>query len=39
VADTRPYVDQFIKAVKVAPHLEDYLGGEAESEDTSDLAD
>jgi fructose-bisphosphate aldolase class II len=39
VADTRPYLDRHIKAVKVAPKLEDYLGGEAESEDTSDLAD
>lgn len=39
VADTRSYVDQHIKPVKVAPRLENYLGGEAESEDTSDLAD
>ena len=39
VADTRPYVDQHVKAVKVAPRLEDYLGSEAGSEDTSDLAD
>lgn len=39
VADTRPYVDQHVTMVKTTPRLENYLSGEAESEDTSDLAD
>jgi fructose-bisphosphate aldolase class II len=39
IADTRTFVDQHVKLVKTTPRLENYLGGETESEDTSDLAD
>ena len=39
VADTRPYVDDHIRLVKAPARLADYLSGEAEQEDTSDLAD
>ena len=39
VADTRKYVDQFIKEVQVEAKLEDYLLGSEKQEDTSDLAD
>jgi len=39
VADTRQYVDKFIKEVKVEAKLEDYLLGSTKQEDTSDLAD
>lgn len=37
--DTKQYVEQFIKAVKVQPVLSDYVKGEVEAEDVSDLAD
>ena len=39
IADTRQYVDKFIKEVKVEAKLEDYLLGSTKQEDTSDLAD
>lgn len=39
VADTRHYVDKFIKDIKVNAKLEDYLLGSTKQEDTSDLAD
>jgi fructose/tagatose bisphosphate aldolase len=39
IADTRPFVDDFIKPVIVQPDLKDYLLGDVEAEDTSDLAD
>ncbi len=39
MADTRPYVDEHIKSVMVPAKLEDYLQGDLEAEDTSDLAD
>ncbi len=39
IADTRTYVDQHIRPVVVAAKLENYLRGEGEQEDTSDLAD
>ena len=37
--DTRQYVDKFIKPVKVAPHLADYVKDAVEAEDVSDLSD
>ncbi|MCZ2127180.1 MAG: class II fructose-bisphosphate aldolase [Anaerolineales bacterium] len=37
--DTRKYVDQFVKPVKVAPALEDYVKQETAAEDVSDLSD
>lgn len=39
VADTKKYVDQTIKAVKVAPNVKDYLGELVGDKDISDLAD
>lgn len=39
VKDTRQYVDKFIKPVKVAPVLADYVKEEVAAEDVSDLAD
>jgi len=39
IADTRKYVDNYIKEVKISANLEDYLLGTVEQEDTSDLAD
>ena len=39
VADTRPYVDEQIQPVHVPAQLKHYLLGDAEAEDTSDLAD
>ena len=39
MADTRQYVDKFIKEVKVQAKLEDYMLGSTKQEDTSDLAD
>ena len=37
--DTKQYVGEFVKAVKVAPKLSDYVKEEAAAEDVSDLAD
>lgn len=37
--DTKKYVEQFIKAVKIEPTLSDYVKGAVEAEDVSDLAD
>ena len=39
MADTRQYVDKYVKDVKVEAKLEDYLLGSTKQEDTSDLAD
>jgi fructose/tagatose bisphosphate aldolase len=39
VADTRPFVDDQVQLVRVPAKLDNYLGGEEEHEDTSDLAD
>jgi len=39
IADTRPYVDKFISPVLVDPVLDNYLLGDVQAEDTSDLAD
>lgn len=39
MSDTRPYVNEHIKPVQVPAQLADYLQGEVEAEDTSDLAD
>lgn len=39
MANTRQYVDNYIKEVKVEAKLEDYLLGTTKQEDTSDLAD
>lgn len=39
VKDTKKYVEQFVKAVKVEPNLADYVKGAVEAEDVSDLAD
>ena len=39
MADTRQYVDKFVKEVKVQAKLEDYMLGSTKQEDTSDLAD
>ena len=39
VKDTRQYVDKFIKNVKVAPKLADYVKDAVAAEDVSDLAD
>lgn len=39
VKDTKQYTDQFIKPVKVAPNLGDYVKEETAAEDVSDLAD
>jgi len=39
MADTRPFVDEHIQPVQIAPKLEDYLQADVEAEDTSDLAD
>ena len=37
--DTKKFVDEHIQPVKVEPQLDDYLLGDVEAEDTSDLAD
>jgi fructose/tagatose bisphosphate aldolase len=37
--NTRDYVEKFVSPVPVPPRLSDYLGGEADAEDVSDLAD
>ena len=39
VADTYRFVDEHIKSVHIPANLDDYLQGEIEAEDTSDLAD
>ncbi len=39
IADTRQYVDKYVKEVNVKANLEDYLLGGGKQEDTSDLAD
>jgi fructose/tagatose bisphosphate aldolase len=39
VADTYRFVDEHIKSVHIPAKLDDYLQGEIEAEDTSDLAD
>lgn len=39
VKDTRQYTDKFIKPVKIAPVLADYVKVDAAAEDVSDLAD
>lgn len=39
IADTRPYVDKFISPVLIDPVLDNYLLGDVQAEDTSDLAD
>lgn len=39
VKDTRQYVDKYIKTVKVAPKLADYVKDAVEAENVSDLAD
>ena len=39
VKDTKQVVDKFIKPVKVAPHLADYVKDAVEAEDVSDLSD
>ena len=39
MADTRPYIEEHIQPHDVPARLEDYLMGDAEAEDTSDLAD
>ncbi len=39
MANTRQYVDKFVKEVKVQAKLEDYMLGSTKQEDTSDLAD
>jgi len=39
VAGTSKYVDKFVQPVITQPDLEDYLGGEADDDDVSDLAD
>lgn len=39
VKDTKKYVEQFVKAVKVNPNLSDYVKGDVAAEDVSDLAD
>ena len=39
VADTKQYVEKFVKPVKIAPALKDYVKDAAEAEDVSDLAD
>ncbi len=37
--DTKQYVDKFVKPVKVAPNIADYVKAEVVAEDVSDLAD
>jgi fructose-bisphosphate aldolase class II len=39
VKDTRQYTDKFIKPVKIAPNLADYVKEAVAAEDVSDLAD
>ena len=39
IADTRQYVDRFIRTVAVVPDKRFYLGASASEEDVSDLAD
>ncbi|MGE5248625.1 MAG: class II fructose-bisphosphate aldolase [Bacteroidota bacterium] len=39
VRDTRQYVDQFVRPVKIMPALSDYVKDAAAAEDVSDLAD
>jgi hypothetical protein len=39
VADTKQYVDQFVKPVKIAPKIGDYVKEAVAAEDVSDLAD
>jgi fructose-bisphosphate aldolase class II len=39
VKDTKQYTEKFIKAVKVAPKLSDYVKADVAAEDVSDLAD
>jgi fructose/tagatose bisphosphate aldolase len=39
LADTRPYVEEFVTPAEVEPTLEDYFLGDVEPEDTTDLAD
>jgi fructose/tagatose bisphosphate aldolase len=39
VADTRQFVEKFVRPVKVAPTLSNYVKDAAEAEDVSDLAD
>lgn len=42
IADTKKYVDEFVKAAKIAPKLDEYVAlakADSEQEDTSDLAD
>lgn len=39
MADTRQYVDKYIKVAEIEARLEDYLVGSTKQEDTSDLAD
>lgn len=39
VKDTKNYVEKYINAVKVEPLLSDYVKGDVEAEDVSDLAD
>ena len=39
MADTRPFVEEHIRPAHIPAKLEHYLQGDAEAEDTSDLAD
>jgi hypothetical protein len=39
VKDTKQYTEKFIKAVKIAPNLGDYVKADVAAEDVSDLAD
>lgn len=39
MADTRTYVNEHVRPVQVPAQLDDYLQGDVEAEDTSDLAD
>ena len=39
MADTRPFVDEFISPISVKPVFNNYLLGDVQVEDTSDLAD
>lgn len=39
VKDTKDYVQKYVNAAKVQPNLSDYVKGEVEAEDVSDLAD
>jgi fructose/tagatose bisphosphate aldolase len=39
VADTKQYVDKFVKPVKIAPKIGDYVKEAVAAEDVSDLAD